>query len=420
MAIKLPFPLADAGFRRRLLATLAALFVFRAGNAIPLPIQGQDLSYGPNAWTQAIPVFSIGLGPFFTVLVLVEFAKLGFPALSRWEAATPRNAARLYHFMFFAVLVLAGLQSVTLVHNLEKVHVIAQGPEYRFVAVLSLIAGTALIGWLIRLITLHGLGNGFWVIYAALGAESLPSSLYRCLEQWRIGYLDIATLGIAIGFFFVAIAVLVAVNIPWDETSAKNVNRSRATGFQVNDALAATILPPVLAGYAGPILMSFLMPSLIGLVSVKWQIAAKLVLGALLILPFTALYRARGVTWLESGSQDETKAVWTRALAQTAVSLGAVVMGLAVPLPFFINPYSIIIFVAVAVNILKSAPPRGMAKSCIGPIFIRPVLALSVCRRRPRKSPAMRSTSKHRGSRTFRNSPLLFSALCSKIQPTGR
>jgi preprotein translocase subunit SecY len=370
MAIKLPFPLADAEFCRRLLVTLAALFVFRAGYVVPLPIQGQDLSYGPNAWKQAIPVFSLGLGPFFTVLVLVEFAKIGFPPLSRWEAATPRNAARLYHYMFFAALVLAGLQSFALVHNLERMHtayaipcigcakypLTTPDPEYTFAAVLSLIAGTALIGWLIRLITLNGLGNGFWVIYAALGAEGLPQSLYRCLEQWRVGYLDIATLGIAIGFFFVAIAALVAVNIPWDEASAKTVNRRRATGFQVNDALAATILSPILAGYAGPILMSFLTPSLIDLVSVKWQIAATLVLGALLILPFTALYRARGVAWLESGSQDETKAVWTTALAQTAVSLGAVVMGLVVPLPFFINPSSIIIFVAVAVDILKSAP----------------------------------------------------------------
>ena len=97
-----------------------------------------------------------------------------------------------------------------------------------------------------------------------------------------------------------------------------------------------------------------------GLVSVEWQIAATLLLDAVLILPFTALYRARGV-WLDSGSKDDMKPVWTMAFAQIAIFLGAVVMELAVPLPFSIGANSIIIFVAVAVNVLIPAAAEGNA-----------------------------------------------------------
>jgi len=49
------------------------------------------------------------------------------------------------------------------------------------------------------------------------------------------------------------------------------------------------------------------------------------------------------------------------AFAQIAIFLGAVVMELAVPLPFSIGANSIIIFVAVAVNVLIPAAAEGNA-----------------------------------------------------------
>ena len=171
MALEFPSLQADTGFRCRLLVTLVALFIFLVGYMIPLPmIQAQDFSAYPDGVSaHTVSLFSIGLRPFFAVLIFVEFAKLAFPALSRWEVATPRNATRLYYLIFFAVLLLAAFQSFALVQVLEKMRMpvpcpfcvthqlTPTGPEYIFASMLSLVAGTALTGWLIRLITLYGL-----------------------------------------------------------------------------------------------------------------------------------------------------------------------------------------------------------------------------------------------------------------------
>ena len=137
--------------------------------------------------------------------------------LSRVEAlgsGCSRNAARLHSYIFAGALAIAAYHAINLVTGLEKVaismaaHCIgcakhsltAPDPLYTYAAVLTILAGTALVGWLISQITFRGLGNGIWFLYLATALESLPASVYRCVELMRAHLLDASTLAIGAGF----------------------------------------------------------------------------------------------------------------------------------------------------------------------------------------------------------------------------
>ena len=228
---------------------------------------------------------------------------------------------------------------------------IAPGSGYIYATALSLIVGTALVGWLIKLITYRGLGNGFWLIYAALVVDGIPRSLSRSWEQLRVGAIDFKMLAIAAGFLLAAVAVLVIADFPWQYPKGK---QTQAGSFGTSGTFAATIWPPLLAAYVSPYLLALVAPGLGTAVPVMWELAAINALEAVLILLFTGLSHAR-LHRLEPSQNGETKPVWITALAQIAVLAGAEAVMLNVPVPFYINANSIIIFVAVAVHFLRSA-----------------------------------------------------------------
>ena len=344
MATGLPSQLAAADFRRRLAITLAALFLFRLGFAVNVPIQGLALE-------RSMPVFAINLAPFLTVLFFLELIKLAFPGVKRWEAA-PGNGARLQGYILLAALLVAGFQASAVVRLLEKM---AQGhppvmpdPTYTYAAIITFVAGTALVGWLMSQITLHGLGNGFWILSAAQGVDGLPAILVRCFEQIRTHAIPPQTFAIGGGFIIVSIAILAAASFPWQKDGDKTAQEN---GFGTSDALAAAVWPPVLALYASQMLLTldlylnekpfFQMD--------RYTLVAET---AVLILPFAAAYRARRS--VEPDPNYEVKPVWLLALAQIAVLIGAQLVMLEVSLPFYINASAIIVFVAVATHLLRT------------------------------------------------------------------
>ncbi len=376
MAIKLSPLLANPDFRRRLAVTLAAMVAYRLGSFVPLTIQGLPL----NEWSEAffthgltrwsVSVFALGITPFFSILILFELAKLVFPALKRWEAATPGNAARLHSYIFAGALAIAAFQAINLVKGLEKIaaprmtscigcahHPLTiPDPLYTYATVLTILAGTALVGWLIIQITFRGLGNGIWFLYVASAIEDLRQYLARSLEMMRAHLLDASTLEINAGFLIAAVAVLVTVDLPWQEGGAR---RAQANGFGTGSALAATIWPPVLATVASSILLWPATLFLNGALPPHWLHYANVAAVAVLILLFTAPYCARG-SELESGQDGAMKPFLTMALAQIAIWLGTEALMLAeatmlnAPLRiFYINANAIIIFVAVAVRLLR-------------------------------------------------------------------
>jgi len=343
---------SDPVFRRRLFVTLAVLFALRAGYSVPLPLLSVALSPDPSNWRNVVSVFAIGLTSFYTALILLEFVKMGWPSLRRWENQ-PRNAGKLARWTFLAALALSAVHSYVLVQNLKALPLAYGAPENTLAATVSLVAGTALVGWLIRIISFHGLGNGFWVLYAAQQVSGLPLSAERSWVQWQFGILDISALALGAGFLLAAVAVLVTAVLPWHYSRTGMLKKS-LNEFQASETLAATIWPPLFAAFAGSALMTAVTPLWERYLPAASLIPVQFCLSAVLVLLFTALYQ-RPDEALTASADDEVKPVWMLALIQATLFLAAAAWSVAVPLPFFVNATSIIVFVAVSIDVLAAA-----------------------------------------------------------------
>src|SRR5262249_18510603 len=152
-----------------LLFTVGVLLIYRLGCHVPLP--GVDAEAAPGVArmlkTETLSIFGLGVTPFLSVLFLFEFVKLLVPPLSRWETSEPGHAQTLGRVVYLLALVCAGFQARGVTSALQDASMLIDGPGWSIVTPLTLAAGAALLFWLGERITLHGVGNGFWLLATA-------------------------------------------------------------------------------------------------------------------------------------------------------------------------------------------------------------------------------------------------------------
>src|ERR1041384_6634496 len=129
---------------RRLLFTAGVLLVYRLGCQIPVPGLNTDalLRLKGLLSIETVSIFALGVTPLLSALVIFEFVKLIIPPLSRWEAAKPDNTRRLSRYVYFAALVLAGLQARGVASALIEISGLIDGPEWEIPIAVTLVAGT--------------------------------------------------------------------------------------------------------------------------------------------------------------------------------------------------------------------------------------------------------------------------------------
>jgi preprotein translocase subunit SecY len=203
----------------RLLVTIGVFCIYRLGCHIPLP--GLDPNalgrLGPSSTLtpEHVSIFALGVIPIFWALALTEIAKLIVPPFGRWAVAERYNARRLNRIVRYIALVLAAFQALGSAGGLMQISGFVLDPDwtFRFVTVITLVAATALLGWLGDQITLHGFGNGFWLLLIAPSLMRLPEAVIYSAELLQVEDVSPSALAVAIGFIVVAVAVLVALAI---------------------------------------------------------------------------------------------------------------------------------------------------------------------------------------------------------------
>jgi preprotein translocase subunit SecY len=258
MSISEPAPVFVNTTWRRLLITIGVLLLYRAGCQIPLPGLDLDSFGGPGGPTRSferISIFAVGVVPIFSVLIVVEIAKLACPALGRWEAADAKKAALLHRVAQIAALVIAAFHGLAMAHALAAVSGLVADPDWTFDAgiVATIVAATALLGWLGELVTRRGVGNGFWLLLVAPYLAGLPSEVLTALGLQRIGAINLSSLyGVAI-YFLLAIFVVVAL------ARTRAAPGAHGSGEGAMDrACSVDVWPAVLAKYVGVFLITAL------------------------------------------------------------------------------------------------------------------------------------------------------------------
>lgn len=210
------FKLPD--LKRRILFTLAMLFVFRLGAHIPTP--GIDTTAMSHAFSgngvlgfldmfaggalRRFSVFSLGVAPYINASIVMQLAAVLFPSLERMQKEGPQGQRKLTQYTRWGAILFGLAQAVGLVFWLRRLGVFSGSPLDFFVAVFTVVAGSMAVMWIGEEITDHGIGNGISVIIYAGIVSRLPEAVIRTFNLVSAGQIGLITM-------IAALAVMVAV-----------------------------------------------------------------------------------------------------------------------------------------------------------------------------------------------------------------
>ncbi len=213
--------------RRKILITIALLFVYRLGCYIPVPGVGPEMFSGMEQYQflsimsavsggalQYGTFFAMGIGPYINASIIIQLLTVGIPALERLSKQGEEGKKRINTYTRILTLVLAIAQAVGILVGFGGSEVTSQifGSE-GFLNVLSYIflvlvytAGAALTMWIGERITDYGVSNGISLLIFAGIISSAGTAIINLFTNW-----DATSLWTIIGFVVAAILIFGAI-----------------------------------------------------------------------------------------------------------------------------------------------------------------------------------------------------------------
>ena len=207
--------------RSRLLFLLGALVVYRIGTFIPVPgidpgalarffeqQQGTILSvfnmFSGGA-LERLSIFALGIMPYISASIIMQMMAVVVPSLAALKKEGESGRRKITQYTRYGTVGLATFQSVGAAVAIQNQGVVLNaGPQFVFIAAVTLVTGTMFLMWLGEQITERGIGNGISMIILAGIISGLPSALGGTLELVRNGEMSAA---LALILFFLVLAV---------------------------------------------------------------------------------------------------------------------------------------------------------------------------------------------------------------------
>jgi preprotein translocase subunit SecY len=210
-----------AELRQRLFFLLGALVVYRIGTFIPAPgidpialarffqqQQGTILdifNMFSGGALQRLSIFALGVMPYISASIIIQMMAVVVPQLAAIKKEGESGRRKLTQYTRMGTVLLAAVQGASAAIAFQNQGVvIAPGPQFIFVATVTLVAGTLFLMWLGEQITERGLGNGISMIILSGIVAGLPAAVGGTLENLRTGEMNVA-------FAFVLAGMVVGV-----------------------------------------------------------------------------------------------------------------------------------------------------------------------------------------------------------------
>ena len=234
--IKQIFNSKNSDLFKRILFTLAALFVFKLGTAITVPgvqVNTSGMSFleilnamSGGAFNNA-SIFALGVAPYITAQIVIQLLSADIiPYLSELTKQGGVGRRKLNQITRIAGIALAFIQG----YMYSYAYIGSGSPMHYMLYSLILAAGTALLMWIGDLITTKGVGNGISLIIMA-GIISVLPNMFKNL--W-VELIAKEFLGIMIFIAFVLVFIAIIVGIIYVETAERRIpiqyaNKSNST-----------------------------------------------------------------------------------------------------------------------------------------------------------------------------------------------
>ena len=257
--------------RKKILYTLAMLFVVRLGSQLPTP--GVDPNYIKdffanqtgetfnffNAFTggsfEQMSVFALSITPYITSSIIMQLLTIAIPKLEEMQKEGEDGRKKIATITRYVTVGLALIESTAMAVGFGRRGLLE---EYNFVnaaiVVLTLTAGSAFLMWIGERITEKGVGNGISIVLLINILSRVPSDLTTLYETFVKGK-GLAKGGLAALIILAIILALVVFTVVLQDAerripvqySQKVQGRRSVGGQSTNIPLTAGVIPVIFA-----------------------------------------------------------------------------------------------------------------------------------------------------------------------------
>jgi preprotein translocase subunit SecY len=224
--------------RKRILFTLAMLFVYRLGGHLPTPgintsalesyFQGQagglfgfvDLFSGGQL--RRMTIFALGIMPYITASIILQLLTVVYEPLAKLQKEGELGRKKITQWTRYITVILASVQSFGIGVGLQKGgFALSPGTGFLLMTMLTLTTGSAFIMWLGEQITERGVGNGMSLLIFAGIVVGLPRGVVDLVEKAKNAAWGAATFPLMA--FLLVFMVAVVAFIVYVERSERRI-----------------------------------------------------------------------------------------------------------------------------------------------------------------------------------------------------
>ncbi len=225
--------------RKRILFTLALLFVYRLGGHIPTPgvnadklaqffdqQQGSFLGFVDlfsGGQLRRLTIFALGIMPYITASIILQLLTVVYEPLAKLQKEGELGRKKITQWTRYITVILSAVQSFGIAFGLQKQGDFVLNPGYGFIlmTMLTLTTGSAFIMWLGEQITERGVGNGMSLLIFAGIVVGLPRGVVDLVDKAKNGAWGAMTFPLMI--FLVVFMIVVVAFIVWVERSERRI-----------------------------------------------------------------------------------------------------------------------------------------------------------------------------------------------------
>ncbi len=217
--------------RRKILITIALLFVYRLGCHIPVPGVTAFKGVGQFSFLQIMNAvsgsalqlgtfFAMGIGPYINASIIIQLLSVGIPALERLSKQGEEGRRKINTYTRILTLILAIAQAIGILvtfsgDGLDLNQLFGEQGFGKFLsyAILVIIytAGAALTMWIGERITDHGVSNGISLLIFAGILSTAGNAIFSMIQGLFNPDIALNAMWTLIGFVLVAILIFGAI-----------------------------------------------------------------------------------------------------------------------------------------------------------------------------------------------------------------
>ena len=206
--------------KRRILFTLAALFVYRLGAHVPTPgvdaaalgrlfDQGSILGFldlFAGGALSRFSIFALGVTPYINSSIVMQLLAVVVPSIEKLQKEGEEGRKKIVQWTRYGTIIFAFIQAIGMTGWLRGLGIYTGSFMDIILVSLTLTTGAVAVMWLGEIMSDHGIGNGISLLIFAGIVVRIPEAVVRTFSLVRLGEMNALVLLLAIAVMLAVVA----------------------------------------------------------------------------------------------------------------------------------------------------------------------------------------------------------------------